>query len=425
MAEIMDETLTRNLPVNFGPHKGANGNARILGPCGDTMEFWLTAGEDGKIHHATFTTDGCDSSVLCGTVACQMAVGTPLSVARKIGQLDILSVAKEVPEDHYHCALLAANTLHEAASKSEQRLRRDRCDSQGRSCDTCSEENCDDRNGGKQPQRADPVRPGVADAAARALEQRLQSIDKTIVVLSGKGGVGKSTVAVNLATSLAMAGHRVGLLDVDIHGPSVPTMLGIATHGIAQGMRGLLPAEIAGIKVMSLGFLLERPNAAVIWRGPMKMGVIQQFLKDVDWGELDYLVVDCPPGTGDEPLSVCQMLGTPTGAVVVTTPQEVANVDVRKSVDFCQRLKIPVFGIVENMAGFVCPSCGHETQVFGNDGGKRLAESSGVPYLGRVPIDPAVVEACDGGKPFVYHYSNTPAAKVFSGIVAKIAELAS
>ena len=165
-------------------------------------------------------------------------------------------------------------------------------------------------------------------------------------------------MAVNIAVALHMAGKRVGLLDIDIHGPSIPTMLGLDGKTLQGGANGLLPVDLDGLKVMSLGFLIPDPDQAVIWRGPMKMGVIKQFLKDVDWGDLDYLVVDSPPGTGDEPLSLCQLIGNLDGAVVVTTPQKVAAVDVRKSITFCRQLHVPVLGVVENMSGFVCPKCG-------------------------------------------------------------------
>ena len=192
----------------------------------------------------------------------------------------------------------------------------------------------------------------------RLLQDRMSHIRHKIVVLSGKGGVGKSTVAVNIAVGLMMSGKKVGLLDVDIHGPSVPTMLGLEKER-AQGADGeLIPVIWENMKVMSLGFLLENQDHAVIWRGPMKMGVIKQFLKDVAWGDLDFLVVDSPPGTGDEPLSVCQLLGTVDGAVIVTTPQKVAAIDVRKSITFCRQLNVPVMGVVENMSGFACPKCG-------------------------------------------------------------------
>jgi len=241
--------------------------------------------------------------------------------------------------------------------------------------------------------------------------------------MSGKGGVGKSTVAANVAISLALSGKSVGLLDVDIHGPSIPKMLKLGDAAVRMKNGVIQPVEKAGLKVMSIGFLLRDRDEAVIWRGPMKIGVIKQFLKDVEWGDLDYLVIDSPPGTGDEPLSVAQLAAPVDGAVIVTTPQDVATADVRKSINFCRQLNLPVLGVVENMSGFVCPKCGTVTDIFKAGGGERMAADTGVPFLGRIPVDPAVGEACDDGKPFVYHYSRTETAKAFERVVTPILAL--
>jgi len=254
----------------------------------------------------------------------------------------------------------------------------------------------------------------------KQLDDRMLMIRHKIIVMSGKGGVGKSTVAANLAVSLALAGRKVGLLDVDIHGPSIPKMLHIEDASVQMQNGAILPVEKAGMKIMSIGLLLQNRDDALIWRGPMKMGVIKQFLKDVDWGELDYLIIDSPPGTGDEPLSVCQLVKNPDGAVIVTTPQDVATVDVRKSINFCKQLKLPVLGVVENMSGFVCPKCGEITDIFKTGGGERMATDMGVPFLGRIPVDPAVGEACDAGTPFIYHYSKTETAKALERVVEPI-----
>ncbi len=270
---------------------------------------------------------------------------------------------------------------------------------------------CSAENGGSKA-------PADASQQPTALDKRMCLIRHKIMVLSGKGGVGKSTVAVNLAVSLALAGKRVGLLDVDIHGPSIPKMLGMEDAKVQIEKDVILPVEKAGLKVMSIGFLLPNHDDAVIWRGPMKMSVIKQFLQDVDWGELDYLVIDLPPGTGDEPLSVCQLVKNADGAVIVTTPQSVAITDVRKSVTFCRQLGLPVLGVVENMSGFVCPKCGTATNIFKSGGGERMAHEMGVSFLGRIPIDPVVGESCDDGKPFVYHYNRTATAKAFERIIA-------
>ncbi len=253
-------------------------------------------------------------------------------------------------------------------------------------------------------------------------EETLKRIKHKIVVLSGKGGVGKSTVAVNLAVSLGLMGNRVGILDVDIHGPSVPKMLHLEDRKLVSDGRKLIPAEVGSVKVMSIGFMLESADNAVIWRGPMKAGVIKQFVEDVDWGDLDYLVVDCPPGTGDEPLSVIQTLGNADGAVIVTTPQDVALVDVRKSIRFCEQLNLPVLGVIENMSGFVCPHCGQTADIFKSGGGELMAGEMSVPFLGRVPIDPAIVESSDAGAPFVYGRSSSTAAIAFEGIVKTLTD---
>jgi len=243
------------------------------------------------------------------------------------------------------------------------------------------------------------------------------------MVLSGKGGVGKSTVAVNLAVALARAGRRVGLLDVDLHGPSVPRMLGLEGRGVEVRGGAIVPVTAGGLKVLSVGFLLPERDAPVIWRGPMKMNVIRQFLADVEWGDLDWLVIDSPPGTGDEPLSVCQLVDGADGAVLVTTPQEVALADVRKSVNFCRQLGLPVLGVLENMSGFACPHCGRTTPLFGAGGGERMADEMGVPLLGRIPIDPQMVEACDAGTPYIERFPASAAAKAFERAVAPLLAL--
>lgn len=255
----------------------------------------------------------------------------------------------------------------------------------------------------------------------KKLKDQLARIKEKIVVLSGKGGVGKSTVSVNLAVSLALSGKKVGLLDVDIHGPSIPTMLGLEGWRAVPGETGILPHEVGNLKVMSIGFLLENQDDPVIWRGPMKMGVIKQFISDVEWGDLDCLVIDSPPGTGDEPLSVCQLISDEhTGAVIVTTPQRVAAADVRKSINFCVQIGIKVLGLIENMSGFACPDCGKVTAIFDSGKTAAMAEEFKVPLLGTVPIDPAVCTACDAGTPFIYHFQESAAAKAFEKITSNI-----
>ncbi len=261
-----------------------------------------------------------------------------------------------------------------------------------------SKENKNDTPACGTPQGA-----ATGDAADReALRANMARIKHKIVVLSGKGGVGKSTVAVNLAAALSDAKFKTGLLDIDIHGPSVPKLLGMELARVAGTEDGgILPVRYSDtLSVISIGFLMQNADEAVIWRGPMKYGVIKQFLKDVRWGDLDYLVIDSPPGTGDEPLSVCQFIDNPDGAVIVTTPQDVALADVRRSVKFCRELGMPVLGVVENMSGFVCPHCGKPTEIFKSGGGRAMAESMGIPFLGNIPLDPQIVIGADGGSPF-------------------------
>jgi Mrp family chromosome partitioning ATPase len=258
------------------------------------------------------------------------------------------------------------------------------------------------------------------EAEQQRLNQRLGKIRQKILVLSGKGGVGKSTVAANLAMALAQAGCRVGLLDIDIHGPSIPKLLGLERESCSPTQEaGVIEPVVIGsnLKVMSIGFLLRSPRDAVIWRGPLKYKVIQQFLGDVAWGDLDVLVIDSPPGTGDEPLSIAQLVGWPASAVVVTTPQDVAVADVRRSITFCQQLRLQLAGIIENMSGFVCPHCGKETNLFKTGGGEALAREMNVPFLGRVPLDPQVVISGDAGTPFVQSFADSPTAHAFQAIV--------
>ena len=253
------------------------------------------------------------------------------------------------------------------------------------------------------------------------LRERMAKIRSKILVMSGKGGVGKSTVSVNIAVELASRGMRVGLMDVDIHGPSIPGLLNISDAKPESDSNGLKPIAypVSGgeIKVMSIGFLLSNRDAAVIWRGPMKMGAIKQFLRDVAWGELDYLIIDSPPGTGDEPLSVCQLIEGLTGAIIVTTPQKIAIDDVRKSITFCHQLKTKVLGVVENMSGFVCPKCGEKIDIFKSGGGENMAREMGVPFLGRIPLDPKVVESGDEGSPIVNHSPDSEVSKAYASIV--------
>jgi len=257
------------------------------------------------------------------------------------------------------------------------------------------------------------------------LKARMSKIKHKIAVISGKGGVGKSTVTVNLATAFAMHGHadRVGILDADIHGPSVPKIMGLTGQRLQVGPQGVFPASgSSGIKVVSMDFLLPDENAPVIWRGPLKMTAIRQFLSDIVWGDLDFLLIDLPPGTGDEPLSVAQLLPEMDGVVIVTIPSEVSQIVVKKAVIFARKLGMPVIGIVENMSGFVCPKCGARIDIFRSGGGRKIAEELSVPFLGSIPIDEKVAEDSDKGVPFIIEHADSPASKAFMEIVRRIEE---
>ncbi len=256
------------------------------------------------------------------------------------------------------------------------------------------------------------------------IEKRLGRIKNKIMVMGGKGGVGKTTVAVNLAFALQMRGFNTGLLDADIHGPNVPKMLGMEDSRLDATSAGILPARVpAGVgralEVMSLAFFLEK-DSPVIWRGPLKMAALQQFLSDVEWGDLDYLIVDLPPGTGDEPLSIAQLIPDITGSIIVTTPQDVALMDSRRSVNFSKKLNIPVKGIIENMSGFKCPYCAKEINLFKIGGGEKAAKELEVPFLGRIPVDPLIVEDSDDGMPFILKHHDSEAGKAFNKIVEEV-----
>jgi ATP-binding protein involved in chromosome partitioning len=257
------------------------------------------------------------------------------------------------------------------------------------------------------------------------LRTRMKKIKHKIAVISGKGGVGKTVTAVNLAIAFAMRGHenRVGLLDADLHGPCVPTMLGMEDEKLKVGPIGALPAVgPLGVKVVSMAFVLEGKEVPVIWRGPLKMRAIEQFLSEIAWGELDFLLIDLPPGTGDEPLSVLKLLPEMDGVVIVTIPSEVSQNVVGKAITFSRQLKVPVIGVVENMSGFVCPECGTETHIFKTGGGEKVAQDYSVPFLGSIPLDPRICEASDLGHPFITEYADSPASKAFMTIVEKIKE---
>jgi len=286
-----------------------------------------------------------------------------------------------------------------------------KCDS-SQDCQSCNQEaSCSEDE--KQAQKE------------RLLKEKLSHIEHKLMVMSGKGGVGKSTVAANLAVSLARKGYEVGILDADVHGPNIPKMLGLDNERLIGTPQGMLPIPLPlypNLKVLSMAFLLPNADAPVIWRGPLKHGVFQQFLGEVEWGDLDYLIVDLPPGPGDEPLSIAHLIGQVDGSVIVTTPQEVALLDSRKTVVFSRMVHVPVIGIVENMSGFKCPHCGKNIDLFKVGGGEKAAVELQVPFLGRIPLDPEIVQNCDRGQPFVAANPDSPAAQAFSEITDRVEE---
>ncbi len=265
-----------------------------------------------------------------------------------------------------------------------------------------------------EPSTTGKSRPASAD-------DPLTGVKHVILVMSGKGGVGKSTTATNLAMALSKRGYRTGLLDADIYGPSIPTMLGVTGRPVSADGKTIEPLERFGIKLMSIGFLLDDPKSAVIWRGPMLHGALQQFLKDVAWGDLDYLVLDLPPGTGDVALSLAQRTSV-TGAVIVTTPQNVATDDVFKSVSMCVKVDIPVLGVIENMSWFIDPA-GIKHELFGKGGGQAVADFAKAPLLGQIPLDQTVREWGDKGTPVVQAAPDSPIAAAFFDLADKVVEV--
>jgi ATP-binding protein involved in chromosome partitioning len=259
------------------------------------------------------------------------------------------------------------------------------------------------------------VRAGAGPEAGRAPVEGVRNI---IAVGAGKGGVGKTTVAVNLALALAKHGGRVGMIDGDIYGPNVPIMLGIQTQLTTDGQK-IIPAEKYGIQVISMGFMTSE-DSPVIWRGPMLHGAIQQFFREVRWNNLDYLIVDMPPGTGDVALSLSQSVPT-AGSIVVSTPQQVSIADSRRAIRMYQKLNIPTLGVIENMSHFVCPSCSHESDIFGHGGGQKMADEMGVPFLGKIPIYQPIREGSDRGVPLVMSEPDSPAARSFMAAAERVA----
>ncbi|HET56995.1 MAG TPA: chromosome partitioning protein ParA [Deltaproteobacteria bacterium] len=404
-------------PRNYGPLKQFDGHARISGPRGETMEFWLYA-PDGIIETLSYATNGSDAARAAGSMATTMLEGKRIEDAGALTRQDLLKALGDVPADADDDITLVVAAVRTACNNYQTK--------EAEAAESAENPNRESTPGAGGDASPGERKQGESDRdfeERQKLQSRLGRIRHKLVVLSGKGGVGKSTVAANVAIALSLSGKKVGLLDVDIHGPSIPTMLGLEGQIIRGSDDGLIPVEMGNLNVMSIGFLLQNQDDAVIWRGPMKMNVIRQFLSDVIWGDLDFLIVDSPPGTGDEPLSVCQLMGEVDGAIIVTTPQRVAAVDVRKSITFCRHIGVPVLGVVENMSGFVCPKCGETTSILGSGGGRRIAEDMGVQFLGSIPIEPQISEAADRGNVFIQQFADSQTAEIMRSIVAPIAAL--
>jgi Mrp family chromosome partitioning ATPase len=256
------------------------------------------------------------------------------------------------------------------------------------------------------------------------IEDTLSMVKHIIIVGSGKGGVGKSMVSANLAWGLSMNGDSVGILDADINGPSLAKMLGIENQSSPMQYfnEKIVPIEKNGLKIISIASFMKSPDEPIVWRGPAKGGVIRQFLSEVEWGELDYLVVDLPPGTGDEALTIGQSIPNADGIIIVTTPQDVALLDSRKAITFAGLLKLPVIGVIENMSGFVCPHCSGSIDIFKKGGGEKAAKELGVDFLGAIPFDQKIVDTCDEGKSYIFTYGKTDNGKIMFDIINKIAE---
>ena len=259
-------------------------------------------------------------------------------------------------------------------------------------------------------------------AQDKLIKESLVLIKHKFLVMSGKGGVGKTSVAVNLAIALSKRGAKVGLMDVDLHGPDIPRMLGLKGLLEVSADKRMIPKPYSdNLKVVSIESLTQDTDEAVIWRGPLKLHVIRQFISDTHWGRLDYLILDSPPGTGDEPLTVAQNIPD-ARAIIVTMPQEICLGDVRKSINFCKTVKMEVFGLIENMSGFVCPHCGKPVDLFGTGGGFRTAMAMNIPFLGRIPLDPKMVQCADAGESYMEKYPDSEVTKAYNQIVEKIME---
>ncbi len=381
-------------PRGYGPLKDFNGRARITGPCGDTMEFWVKV-EDEQVEAVSFVTDGCAPSLASGSMAVELAAGKPLLEAAVLRQRDILKALGGLPPEVEHCALLAAETLQAACLDSIRR-----------------------RDGLPAP----PPDPGQEEAGEGRAPKGISRVKRTVAVLSGKGGTGKSAVAAGIAAALAEIGRRVGLLDADFNSPALPVMLGLERKGIPNRGPALLPARAGALKVLSLGLLPGDPAGTPAWDEAERRQFLERFLHDGEWGNLDFLVIDCPPGPAGVLSALRELVGAGLEALVVTTPQRLSAEAAREAILLCRREGIAVTGVIENMREFACPGCGQTTRVFRSGGGRKLSDTLKVPFLGSIPLDPAIVECGDRGRNFLEENPESPAAAAFKEIAARLAE---
>ena len=376
-------------PRGYGPLKDFNGRARITGPCGDTMEFWVRV-EDEQVEAVSFITDGCAPSLASGSMAVELAAGKPLVEAAVLRQRDILKALGGLPPEVEHCALLAAETLQAACFDSIRR-----------------------RDGLPVPQREEAGEGRASGGISR--------IERIVAVLSGKGGTGKTALAVNIASALAAEGRRVGLLDADFNFPALPLMLGLERKGIPNRGSALLPARAGALKVLSLGLLPGDPAGTPAWDEAPRRQFLERFLHDGEWGIIDFLVIDCPPGPAGGLSALRELVGARLEAVVVTTPQRLSAEAAREAILLCRREGIAVTGVIENMGEFACPGCGRAARIFRAGGGRKLSDTLKVPFLGSIPLDPAIAECADRGRNFLDDHPQSPAAAALRKIAARLA----
>jgi ATP-binding protein involved in chromosome partitioning len=360
---IFSETARLHMrePQNMGVLEPPCRHATRTGECGDRMDFWVDVA-DGIVTRLSFTTSGCGSSQACASMTTVLALGKSIEAAMTLESKDVLAALGDFPESSAHCAALSIETLHAACVQWLQ-------------------------------------------------SESLGGIARTLMVLSGKGGVGKTTLVANLAANWNRKGFKVGVLDIDLHGPNLPTLLGMDDEIVEREGDRLRPADSDGLKLMSMAFLLPDPDQAVLWKGMKKGILVQQFLQEVDWGDLDVLIIDAPAGTGDEPIAAVKTLGTLSGAIVVTTAQRLALQDARKALNFCKEMDVPLLGLVEN-----------QYQAAGQ-GAREMAMDMDLPLLASLPMDPVVAQSAEEGTPFVLSHPESEASWHLDGLACRLEEL--